>query len=100
MYILLYAASRGPFSSIGTGLVRENLHTVTSPLSTPQSVRKLEIINEGYNPDQDENIVESSFTESASAMEYRIRLEEDIELFTDGHKTMVSLDVCRITENT
>ena len=61
-----------------------------SPVSTPQSLRKLEIINEGYSPDADENIAESSFTESASAMEYRIRLVEDIELLTDGSKTMVS----------
>ena len=82
MYILLYAAPRGPFPKIG--LVRENLHTVTTPLLTPQSLR----------PDQDGNIAESSFIELTSSMEYRIRIAENIELLTDGNKTMVGLDGC------
>ena len=61
---------------------------MTSPMSTPQSLRKLEIINEGYIPD--EKIAESSFTESVAAIDHRIRLVEDINLLTDGNDFMVS----------
>jgi signal transduction histidine kinase len=86
MYFILHAATDRQFSSICS--THDNLNTITSPISTPQSLRKLEIINEGYMPD--ENIAESSFTESATAMEYRIRLVEDIELLSDGNITMVS----------
>jgi hypothetical protein len=37
-----------------------------------------------------ENIAESSFTEPAAGMEYRIRLVEDIELLTDANRKIVS----------
>ena len=88
--IFFYAACRGPFSNIGS--VRKHFHPAKSPLATPQSLCKPEIINKGYNRDQDENIAESSFTELVSGLEYYIRLEEKIELLTDGNKTVVGLE--------
>ncbi len=66
MNFILYVASHRQFCNIGSNLY--NLNTITSPLSTPQSLRKLEIINEGYHPDPDQVIAESSFTESATPM--------------------------------
>ena len=59
-----------------------------SPVSTPQSLRKLEIINEGYT--ENENMAESNFTESTAVMEYRIRLVEDVKLLTGENEMIVS----------
>ena len=95
MNFMLYAASHRQVSSIGSNL--DNLNTITSPLSTPQSLRKPEIINEGYHPDQDQVIAESSFTESATAMEHRVRLVEDIELLNGGNKIMVGKGKANLT---
>lgn len=36
-------------------------------------------------------MAETSFTESADATEYRIRLVEDLELLNDENKTIVSM---------
>ena len=60
-----------------------------SPLSTPRSIHKLDIIDEGYSAD--DNMAESSFTESASATEYRVKIVEDVQNLTDdGHEIIVS----------
>ena len=84
----IYAATHTQFSSIGSHHV--NLNAIASPMKIPQSHRKQEIINEGYTTDA--NVAESSFTESVTtAMEYRIRLVEDVELLSDGNVTMVSV---------
>jgi hypothetical protein len=57
----------------------------------------METINERHTPA--ENIAESSFPEPAAAMEYHIRLVEDIELLTDANGKIVSkgeaVCVCR-----
>ena len=87
MYFMLYAASQRQFSNIGLKL--DNLDTKTSSLNTSQPLRELEVINDGYNPNQDQDIAESSFTESATAIEYRVRLVEDIKLLNGGNKIMV-----------
>ncbi len=84
---MLYAASDRQFPNIGLKL--DNPNTKAPPLNASQPLRELEIINDGYNPNQDHDIAESSFTESASAMEYRVRLVEDIELLNGGNKIMV-----------
>ncbi|CAB4046350.1 Hypothetical predicted protein, partial [Paramuricea clavata] len=53
------------------------------------SLRKQEKINEGYTTDA--NVAECSFAESATtAMEYRIRLVENVVMLNDGNVTMVS----------
>ena len=54
-----------------------------SPLSTPQSLPKLEIINDGYT--ENENMAEST-----AVMEYRIRLVEDVKLLTGENEMTVS----------
>ena len=59
-----------------------------SAVSTPQSLRKLEVVNEGYT--ENENIAESRFTELASAVEYRIRLVEYVKLLACENEKMVS----------
>ena len=81
LFFILYAVTHTQFHNIGPH--RDNLNAIASPMRIPQN-----IINEGYTPD--ENIAESSFTQSATAMEYCIRLVEDIELLHDGNVTMVS----------
>ncbi|XP_028395519.1 uncharacterized protein LOC114519568 isoform X2 [Dendronephthya gigantea] len=73
----------------------DHFNTTVSSLSTPQSIRKLGIISEGYT--NDDNMAESSFTESTSAIEYRIRMVEDVKyLSDDGHgviQTCLAVDV-------
>ena len=68
----------------------DNFTTTISPMSTPHSPHKLEVISEGYTEDTEEKMAESSFTESAAAMKYRIRLVEDAKLLTGGNEMMVS----------
>ena len=78
--------SRRKFSSIGS--THDNVTTTMSAVSTPQSLRKLEVVNEGYT--ENENMAESRFTEVASAVEYRIRLVEYVKLLAGKNEIMVS----------
>ena len=82
------------FSTVATGQsfsvssYQDNLSTISSPLSTIKSARKLDVINEGCTS-PDENIMESSLTEPVAGIKYHIRILEEIELLTDGNKMMV-----------
>ncbi len=87
MYFMLYAASHRQLPN--TGIKLDNLNTRTPLLHTSQPLRELEAINDRYNPNQDQDIAESSFTETTTAMEHRVRLEENIKLVNGGNKIMV-----------
>ena len=82
LYFTSHADPRTKFSSI------DNATTTISAVSNPQSLQELEVVNEGYT--ENENMAESSFAESAPAMEYRIRLVEDFKLLVGGNEIMVS----------
>jgi hypothetical protein len=61
----------------------------------------IEIAHERHT--QVENIAQSSFTEPADAMEYCIKLVEDIELLIDGNMKIVSkgkaIGACRVSDS-
>jgi hypothetical protein len=86
LYFTLYSAAQPQVSTVGTN--DDNLDTTTPAVPTPQSLRMIATTNE--RDTQVENIAESSFTEPAAAMKYRIRLVEDIDLLTDGNRKIVS----------
>ncbi|CAB4001013.1 G- coupled receptor GRL101-like, partial [Paramuricea clavata] len=86
-------ATHTQFSSIGSH--DDNLNAIASPMKIPQSLRKQEKINEGYTTDA--NVAECSFAESATtAMEYRIRLVENVVMLNDGNVTMKSYAVVKV----
>ena len=86
LYFTSHADPRTKFSSIGS--THDNATTTMSAVNNPQSLQELEVVNEGYT--ENENMAESTFAESALAMEYRIRLVQDFKLLVGGNEIMVS----------
>ena len=88
-FLVLQTENAKQFASETSMVSNQDSRNTISTLSTPPSFRKLEITNEGYR--SNDNIAESSFTSSVSAIEYRIKMEEDGEyLFDDGYENIVS----------
>ena len=54
----------------------------------PQFLRKLEVINEAFSPEEETAV--NSFIESTPAAEYSIRLLEDVQLFESEEKIKVT----------